>query len=202
VAFFIRCRYWGGAGRRSGRRSALLNTSPKKLGLNDEFNRLLGLFHSTWLSTELTVDYTIHKLLRISRPQAHHLLAGMEIGRKMRLLDGLLQRSDHKNKAKLIGSIRKIQNESLRNVFAHSLLWSDEHSVTFLNRNFGQKYEAKEYKFTLIKFRMHVRDFALATVEFYNALEIDYDDLQSFGHAALRASRSSKRSPKPPKSKA
>jgi hypothetical protein len=175
---------------------------PKKMGLTPEFNMLLGWFHGTWLSTELTVDYTIYKLLRISRPQAHHLLAGMEIGRKIRLLDGLLQRSEHKNKSILIGCLRKFQNEALRNVFAHSLIWSDEHYVTFLNRSFGQKYQAKEHKFTMIRFRMHVTEFIQNAVQFYTALEIDYDDLQAFGHAALRASRSSKRSPKPPKSKA
>jgi hypothetical protein len=160
---------------------------------------LLGWFHSTWLSTELSVDYLIHKFLRISKTQAHHLLAGMEAGRKMRLLEGLLQRSDHKNKSTLIAQLRKIQNESMRNVFAHSLIWSDEHTVTFLNRHFGQRYEAKEHKFNIIRFRMHVTDFIKNAVAFYEAAEISYTDIQSFGHAALKASR---KSPKPPKSKA
>jgi hypothetical protein len=154
------------------------------------------------LSTELTVDYLIHKFLRISKQQAHHLLAGMEAGRKMRLLDGLLQRSDHKNKSTLIACLRKIQNESMRNVFVHSLIWSDEHTVTFLNRHFGQRYEAKEHKFNMIRFRMHVTDFIKNGVAFYEAAEIDYKDIQAFGHAAMRASRNSRKSPKPPKSKA
>lgn len=163
---------------------------------------LLGWFHSTWLSTEITVDYLIHKFLRISKQQAHHLLAGMEVGRKMRLLEGLLQRSDHKNKSTLIAQLRKIQNESMRNVFAHSLIWSDEHTVTFLNRHFGQRYEAKEHKFNIIRFRMHVTDFIKNAVAFYEAAEISYKDIQSFGHAALRASRNSRKSPKPPKDRA
>ena len=173
-----------------------------KLGMSDEFLMWLGRFYGAWSSAELTIDYMIHKLLRISRSQAHHLLAGMEAGRKMRLLESLFQRSNHPQKDVLIGSLRKIQNESLRNEITHSLIWSNEHWVTFTTRRFGQKYEAKEHKFTMIKFRMHVADFINNGRIFYEALEIDYDDLQAFGKAALSASRSSKRSPKPPKSKA
>jgi hypothetical protein len=173
-----------------------------KLGLNDEFLMWVGRFYGAWSSAELTIEYMIHKLLRISRTQAHHLLAGMEVGRKIRLLENLFQRSGHPKKDVLIGCLRKLQNESLRNEITHSLIWSDEHSVTFTNRRFGQKYEAKEYKFTMIKFRMHVAAFIDNGRIFFEALEIDYDDLQAFGKAALRASRSSKRSSKPPKSKA
>jgi hypothetical protein len=174
----------------------------KRLGLSTEFSSYLGTFHAAWSSAELTVDYMIHKLLRISRLQAHHLLAGMEIGRKMRLLDGLLARSDLKNKAELLGGLRKMQNDSMRNVFAHSYIWSDEHYVKFINRRSGGRYEAKEHSFTMIKFRMHVEEFVVTGNNFYTSLAIDYDDLQKFAAAALRASRSSKRSPKPPKSKA
>jgi hypothetical protein len=176
--------------------------SISKMGLSVEFNALFGQFYGAWLSTELVIDYTIYRLLGISRTQAHHLLAGMEVGRKMRLLEGLLKRSAFKRKDEILGHLHKLQNESLRNVFAHSFLWSDQYTVTFVNRSFGQKYEAKEHKFTLIKFRMHVEEFIQTGVKFYTALEIDYDDLQSFGNAALRASRSSKRSPKPPNAKA
>ncbi len=120
----------------------------------------------------------------------------------MRLLDGLLARSDFKNKDALLGHLRKMQNESLRNEFAHSYIWSDEHYVKFINRRSGGRYEAKEHTFTMIKFRMHVTDFALNAQEFYRGCNIVYDDLQKFAQAALRASRSSKRSPKPPRSKA
>jgi hypothetical protein len=179
----------------------MTNSSPK-MGLSAEFQMLFGKFFAAWLSAELTIDYTIYRLLGISRTQAHHLLAGMEIGRKMRLLDGLLKRSTLARKDEILGCLHKMQNESLRNVFAHSLLWSDQHSVTFVNRSFGQRYEAKEHKFSMIRFRMHAEEFFDTGAKFYRALEIDYADLQRFGQAALRASRSSKRSPKPPRSKA
>jgi hypothetical protein len=179
-----------------------MSSPDQRVGLTDEFHTCLGQFWAAWASAELTVDYMIHKLLRISQIRAHHLLAGMEAGRKMRLLEGLLHRSEIKQKAIAIGCLRKLQNESLRNAFAHSFLWSDRHFVTFVNRAFGQKYEVKEHKFSMIRFRMHVRDFILNATAFYDALEIDYDDLQSFGKAALRASRNSTKSPKPPSSKA
>lgn len=183
-------------------RAFAMAQSDPKLGLQDEFNTLFGRFWGAWLSAELTIDYTIYRLLRISKQQAHLMLAGMEVGRKMRLLESLLKRSTLRRKAEILGYLHVLQNDALRNVFAHSLLWSDEHTVTFLNRHFGQKYAAQEYKFTLIRFRMHVGDVLKNGGKFYEALEIDYDDLQSFGHAALRASRSSSKSPKPPKSRA
>jgi hypothetical protein len=176
--------------------------SDPKMGLSDEFNLWLGRFYGAWLSAELTIDYMIGKLLRISHVRAHHLLAGMEVGRKMRLLEGLLQRSNLENKDHAIGHLRKLQNDSLRNVFAHSYLRSDQYTVTFTNRKFGQKYEAKEYKFTIIKFRMHIKEVLANGGKFYESMQIDYKDLQAFGSAAFRASRSSRKSPKPPKSKA
>jgi hypothetical protein len=176
-------------------------TAPK-LGLSDEFNMLFGTFFGAWASAELTIDYAIYKLMKISRPQAHHMLAGIEIGRKMRLLEALLRRSTIDNKSELLGHLHKMQNESLRNVFAHSFMHSDEHSVTFVNRKFGQRYEAYAYTFGLIRFRMHVQEFLSTGRQFYDGLHIDLDDLQKFAEAALRASRSSRRSPKPPRSRA
>jgi hypothetical protein len=109
-----------------------------KLGLTDEFNLWLGRFHGAWLSADLTVDYMIGRLLNLRHEQAHRLLAGMESGRKMRILDTLLRESELKKKALALKYLRKLQNESKRNILAHSFLWSDEHYVTFLNRTRGQ----------------------------------------------------------------
>jgi hypothetical protein len=173
-----------------------------KLGLTDEFNLWFGRFHGAWLSADLTVDYMIGRLLKLRHEQTHRLLAGMETGRKMRILYGLLRDCDLKHRAKALQCLGKLQNESKRNIFAHSFLWSDEHAVTFVNRAGGQKYSAEKHRFTMIRFRMHVAEFLSVGRDFYESLEIDMADIQAFGEAAISAASSSKTSPTPPKAKA
>jgi hypothetical protein len=174
----------------------------QKLGLTDEFHIWFGRFHGAWLAADLTVDYTIGRLLKLPHEQTHRLLAGMESGRKLRILYGLIRDSDLGQKPKILECLGKLQNESKRNIFAHSFLWSDEHHVTFVHRSAGQKYEAAKHEFTMIRFRMHVSEFTIVGKEFYESLEIDEADIQAFGEAAISAAKSSKTSPAPPNSKA
>jgi hypothetical protein len=181
-----------------------LVSSGNPLGLTVEFTTWFGTFHGLWLSTELTVDYTICKLLKIPHEEAHLLTAGMEVGRKLRLLEGLLKRSDYKNKDVIIGALRKLQNETKRNVFAHSYLMSDEKTVTFVHRSSGQKYTAEKFVFTMPEFKEHMVSFAQHAQTFWDALEMDKHraDLEAFGAAAMSAANSSKTSPVPPSPKA
>jgi hypothetical protein len=175
---------------------------PGEIVLSSEFNCALGYFHTAWLFAELTVDYLIGHFLNIPAEETHHLVAGMEIGRKLRLLESLLHRSDHKNKATLIGYLRKIQNESKRNVLAHSLLLSSNETITFVNRSFGQKYEAKLHTFTLETFTSHVKEFLKNGQQFYKSACIEDTAIQAFGHAAISAVSNLKTSPVPPSSSA
>jgi hypothetical protein len=176
--------------------------SEMKLGLTDEFNMWFGKFHGAWLSVELLVDYAIGFFLETEYEETHHITAGMEIGRKMRLLESLLHRSTHKNKSSLIGYLRKVQNESKRNVFAHSFMDSEPDHITFVNRSFGQKYEVQLHKYTLKQFVAHVMTFITTGRYFYESFEFNEDDIQKFGQAAISADKRAKTSPVPPKSSA
>src|SRR5262249_50815584 len=100
----------------------------------------LGWFHAAWTAMDLDVDFAIYKLLKITPEQTHALVAGLEFGRKTALLRSLLSQSDLKNKDQLKGFLTRISKESLRNVFSHSFIASDEHSVAFIHRSSQGQY--------------------------------------------------------------
>src|SRR5215212_5702226 len=100
------------------------------------FYTALGMFHGVWLGLDVAVDYALATFLKIPHDDAHILTAGMEFGRKCRILIDLIKRSDHKKKAALIGSLRKIQ-ASKRDAIAHSYLKADPTSLTFISRSRG-----------------------------------------------------------------
>lgn len=155
------------------------------VALTAEFNMALGWFYTAWASTEGTMDCAICRFLRLSPQETHLLTASMEHGRKASLLRALITRSDHKNKAALLSALNAIQNDSLRNVFAHSYIASDEKVVTFIERSRGGPYKAKEHHFTLDEFRMHVERFLLAAQAFEQSLNLVPLELGAFQYAAL-----------------
>jgi hypothetical protein len=104
----------------------------KRLILNPDFLLALGGFHGAWSSLEVLVSYSIGHALKIPFNETHMLTSGMEFGRKATLLRNLVHRSDRKNKAQIIGLIGRLQNESLRNVFAHGMITSSRDTVTFI----------------------------------------------------------------------
>jgi hypothetical protein len=108
----------------------------------------------------------------------------MEFSRKVALLRALVNKSTHKNKASIVGSLNKMQNESKRNVFAHSFLRSDHRTVTFVERTWEGAYKTKKHKFTLAEFQSHVLAFQKAARAFSSALQIDAKDFQDFCDAA------------------
>ena len=85
-------------------------------GFPRDFHRLLGLFHSIWLSVDPLIDFQIGKLLNSNYIDTHILTAGMEFGRKLRILIDLLKRSDLKNKDVLIESLRMLQQSRRENI--------------------------------------------------------------------------------------
>ncbi len=82
------------------------------------------------------------------------------------------------------GALNKIQNESKRNVFAHSFLRSTKTTVTFVERTWEGDYKARTHVFTLDEFSDHVRRFQTAARAFAKALQIDDRDFQAFCFAA------------------
>jgi hypothetical protein len=104
------------------------------LNLSDDYLISIGLFRGAWASLELTTDYAIWKFLGVTPERAHLITSGMMFGRKARLLADLIGRSDHPNKAEILGWFNKLSGMSKRDVFAHSYVWSDGEIVKFVDR--------------------------------------------------------------------
>jgi hypothetical protein len=168
---------------------------------DDAFVTNLGLFYGMWSTVETTVDYLIGRYLNLPHEETHILTAGMEFGRKANLLRTLVMRSRDPNKEKIRDLLSRIQSESKRNLFSHSMINSNVDSVTFVYRKTDGIYSAKETRFAAEQFAEHVRSIARLGSEFSNVVKIDDVDFQSFGQAALSASQSDTTSPQPPSSK-
>lgn len=148
------------------------------------------------------MSYGIFKFLKITEEETHILTSGMEFGRKATLLLNLVYRSGDPNKSQIIGLIRKIQNESKRNVFAHSFITSSANSISFIEQSRGGDYRAVEHKFTRRSFIEHVVSYARYCAELEKALGVEESELARFCRAALSANTKSTKSPVPPSSRA
>ena len=126
----------------------------------------------------------------------------MEFGRKITLLRNVVYRSDDPNKGKIVGVLGKIQNESKRNVFAHSFIFSTPTSITFIERSRGGDYKVTRHEFTMEEFVGHVNDFGAGAKEFSALLGATNEELQRFGEAAFNAETKATKSPVPPSSSA
>jgi hypothetical protein len=173
-----------------------------KLALTVPFTCLVGRFYGMWASLEASIDYSIGRLLKIPHTDTHILTAGMEFGRKANLLRALLTRSDDPDRDKIKSLLTKLQNEARRNIFTHSLMFSDENSVTFVHRRMDGTYTGSEIRFTGPEFEKHVVDITNLARDLGRFLNIDPDDYQAFGRAASSASSNDPKSPQPPSSKA
>jgi hypothetical protein len=164
----------------------------KALNLSDDYLVLVGLFQGAWASLELTTDYAIWKFLKVTREQAHLITSGIMFGRKARLLADLIGRSDHPNKAKILGAFNEVRGTmNKRDIFAHSYVWSDQNVVKFIDRQAGGEYKAKEHRFTLKQFRDYVLEFSLSAERFYLSLGATREEINVFGNAALSLNRRS-----------
>ena len=164
---------------------------PKWLAFDIKFTTIFGLFHVGWSVAESAIDYAIGQFLQLASEQTHLLTAGIDHGRKIMLLRDLIARSDHANRTELLRTLKIIQNESLRNVLAHSYIASDDKTITFIERRRGGPYSVKLYEFTLKEFRDHVRKFTQAAQDFEKALGFTREDLSGFLNAASSASHKS-----------
>lgn len=162
-----------------------MSSDSKLYEYTDEFLREYGSFYHAWALAEATLDFAIGKFLRLSDEETHILTAGMPHGRKCLLLQSLIGRTDHPRKNELLGAIRIIQNESMRNQFAHSYIMSLEDEVTFIERSHTGLYRAKEHVFTPEQFTAHVDKFCAAFSTLYKGMEIQPFELALFMDAAL-----------------
>jgi hypothetical protein len=145
----------------------------------------LGLFHATWTSIDLTLDCALRRFLNITPEHMLLLTAGMELGRKIRLLIGLVQRSDDKHKAQIVGALNKLQNDAKRAAFAHSYLIDEGDGVTFLERQSGE-YKIRRHHFSVDEFVAHVTTFGTNGAALWSALGYTDADLREIVASALQ----------------
>jgi hypothetical protein len=152
----------------------------------DGFYRHLGLFYASWSAMDLDVDYAIGKLLKITPEQTHALVAGLEFGRKTALLRSLLTQSHYKNVEELKGYLTYFRKLSLRNVFTHSFIASDQKRVSFIHRKSQDEYSAIGYTFTAEDFVTHVNDFVQVVRKFKSAIGFSQNEVADFAAAAIK----------------
>src|SRR5262249_16772784 len=105
----------------------------KRFANTDEFRCSLGGFFAAWSRTELVIDFAIWKAQGIETPEeAHKRSADTTFSDKCKQLRALIDGGKVPHVAREM--LDQIQNDSLRNVFAHSILASDEQMVFFIHR--------------------------------------------------------------------
>ena len=166
-----------------------------------EFCGAVGTFYSNWAALELTIDLAIGKLLAVPHEVTHLLTAGLDFHRKARILRALIRRSNHPQKAKLLTALNKIQNESKRNVFAHSYLGGTDVEVTYLERSRNGELSATEHTFTAQEFVVHVARFVDAGRQFASLIGRSDKEIREF-LAAIKVFKRAGTSPQPPKDSA
>jgi hypothetical protein len=157
--------------------------------VDNSYVETLGRFYGMWSALEAEVDYLIGRYIQLPHEVTHILTAGMEFARKANLLRTLVMRSTDPDKEKIRDLLSKIQNESKRNLFTHSLITSNTSSITFVYRKADGAYSAKESRFTAEEFRQHVRLVTFLAADFSETAKIDDADFQDFGQAALSSSQ-------------
>ena len=122
---------------------------------------------------------------RASYEETHLITAGMQFSRKAILLRALVTRSDRKDKGAIIKLLNYFQEESKRNVFAHSFARSDEDNVIFVTRDNHGKFVAKEHRFSATEFETHIQQFIEAAKSFEKEVGLTRNDIEAFCAAAM-----------------
>ena len=164
----------------------------KSLETRNTFNVFIDLFLGAWASFEMTVDFAIGKFLKTTHEQTHLITAGMMFGRRARLLDDLVGRSDHPRKTEILGAFNKLRGMSTKGIFVQCCRWSNEEEGHVLERSADGRFKIKSRNFAEAEFMDCLRAFAAASSDFYLALEITGADIRAFGAAAESLSDTSK----------
>jgi hypothetical protein len=164
------------------------DTSPKIPFANtNEFYHKLGLFYFAWSRTDLVIDCAVWKALEPATPeQAHQRIGVMKFGRKCEYFRSLLPTSKFENIETVKDLLTRITEHSMRNVFAHSFLASDQGSVTFIHRwrERGGQYRVNWHPFTRDQFLNHVDEFIQLSFDFQKAVGLSDWEVAGFAAAA------------------
>jgi hypothetical protein len=161
--------------------------APKRFANTTEFYTALGRFHAAWSRIELVIDCAIWKGSDTeTAQQAHERVARMKFSDKLKKLRTLTDGGKFKHGEKVNDLLRQIEEESRRNVFAHSILASDEHSVTFIHRSMQRgKYKVMRHKISNHGFVKHVEKFVQVAVDFQQAVGLSDREVGGFAAALI-----------------
>jgi hypothetical protein len=150
------------------------------------FYTALGLFYAAWSRAEVAIDCATWKALGTeSAEQAHERSAGMRFSDKCKQLRTLLNEGKTPSSEKVKDLLGQIENYG-RNVFAHSFLASDEHSVTFIHRTMERgKYQATGYTIPRESFIDHVQNFVQLSFDFEQAVGLSHKEVAEFSAMAV-----------------
>ena len=138
----------------------------------------------------------------ISPEQTHLITASIDFGRRAQWLRELVRASKFSNKAALLGALNAIQNDSKRNIFAHSYLSADEKNVWFVDRIPYGEFSIKAHRFDAESFTQHVDNIAVHAQALEGALQATNKELDDFVQAAINMAAKFTVSPEPPRGKA
>jgi hypothetical protein len=172
------------------------------LALNPQFHLLLGRFYFVWSIAELETSLLLGKMLSMTNDETHAVTTKMPFNVKANLIRALLKQRKPDNAKAILTALNKIQNNSKRNVFAHSIMMSTNDTVVFIDRSMQNGLTSDITEFTLPSFLKHVDDFVLAVQKFGKAHGMSQDEIHAFASAAHSLAIKSNKSPVPPSSKA
>jgi hypothetical protein len=162
---------------------------PLPFAKTPEFYTTLGYFYAIWSQIELAIDYATWKAIGTETPEeAHACSAGTKFSDKCKEFRTLLEGNKIPNGEKVKELLTHIE-DSMRNVFAHSFMATDGHSVTFVHRKIGRgkhgKYEVTAYQFSRQDFLNHVQNFEQLLFKFNHAVELSEKEFRTFAAMAI-----------------
>ena len=151
------------------------------------FYTALGWFYAVWSRTELAIDCAIWKASGTETAErAHERVAHTKFSDKCKHLRTLLDGGKIPNCEKAQDLLTWIEDQSMRNVFAHSFLATDEHSVTFIHRKVeGGKYQPTTYTIACDDFIDHVQNFVQLSLDFEQAVGLSDKEVRDFAAMAV-----------------
>ena len=167
-----------------------MQENPTPFANTPAFYTALGWFYAVWSATELAIDCATWKALGTETPEeAHERSARATFSKKCNQLRTLVEGGKIPNGAKVQELLTQIEHHSLRNVFAHSFLATDEHSVTFVHRKMGRgkhaKYEVAAYPISRNDFFDHVQNFVQLASELEQTVGLSHREVAEFAAMAL-----------------
>jgi hypothetical protein len=172
-----------GAGMTAGEKRRPFANTP-------EFYYALGRFFAAWSRAELVIDCAIWEARGTdTAEEAHVRSARMKFSDRCKELRDLLDAGKLSNGEKVKELLAQIAEDSYRNIFAHSILASDEHKVIFIHRRWersSREYRSDAYEATRDNFLAHVGNFERLCFEFEQAAGLSDREVRDFGSMALR----------------